>query len=64
MTARQPVDFFSPDTFNYVVLEISPDGKSLAVDTWGIDSYTENSLPEPDQVAPPRRILGFRIQGD
>ena len=62
--ARQPVDFFSPDTFNYVVLEISPDGKSLAVDTWGIDSYTENSLPEPDQVAPPRRILGFRIQVD
>jgi hypothetical protein len=26
--------------------------------------YTENSLPEPDQVAPPRRILGFRIQVD
>ena len=40
------------------------DGKSLAVDTWGIDSYTENSRPEPDQVAPPRRILGFRIQVD
>jgi hypothetical protein len=22
-----------------------------------------HSRPEPDQVAPPRRILGFRIQG-
>ena len=58
------MDFFSPDTFNYVVLEISPDGKSLSVDTWGIDSYIGNSRPEPDRVAPPRRILGFRIQVD
>jgi hypothetical protein len=58
------VDFFSPDTFNYVALEISADGKSLAVDTWGIDSYTANSFPEPDEVAAPRRILGFRIEVD
>jgi alkaline phosphatase D len=30
---RQPVDFYSSDTFNYVTLEISADGKSLAVNT-------------------------------
>ena len=53
-----------PDTFNYVTLEISADGKSLAVDTWGIDSYLPNSFPEPSQVATPRRILGFRVEAE
>ncbi len=61
---RQPVDFYSADTFNYVTLEISADGKSLAVDTWGIDSYRPNAFPEPGDVAVPRRILGFRIEAD
>ena len=61
---RQPVDFYSADTFNYVTLEISADGKSLAVDTWGIDSYRANSFPEPNEIAGPRRILGFRIDAD
>jgi alkaline phosphatase D len=63
-TARQPVDFYSPDTFNYVTLAISADGKSLAVDTWGIDSYQPNTFPEPSEVAAPRRILGFRVVAD
>jgi alkaline phosphatase D len=61
---RQPIDFYSPDTFNYVTLDISADGKSLAVDTWGIDSYPANSFPEPSQTDAPRRILGFRIEAD
>jgi hypothetical protein len=61
---RQPVDFYSPDTLNYVTLEISSEGKSLTVDTWGIDSYPPNSFPEPSQIAKPRRILGFRIDAE
>lgn len=61
---REPVDFYSADTFNYVTLEISADGKTLAVDTWGIDSYPPNSFPEPQTTAAPRRILGFRIAAD
>jgi len=61
---RQPVDFYSGDTFNYVTLEISADGKSLAVDTWGIDSYPPNTFPEPAEISAPRRILGFRIELD
>jgi alkaline phosphatase D len=60
-TTRRPIDFYSPDTFNYVTLEISADGKSLMVDTWGIDAYPPNQFPEPSAVAPPRKILGFRI---
>jgi alkaline phosphatase D len=68
VTANPPVargvDFYSPDTFNYATLEISSDGKSLAVDTWGINSYPPNSFPEPAEIAAPRRILGFRIDAD
>ena len=61
---RQTVDFYSADTFNDVTVEISADGKSLAFETWGIDSYLPNSFPEPEQTAAPRRILGFRINAD
>lgn len=61
---REPVDFYSADTFNYVTLEISADGKTLAVDTWGMDSYPPNTFPEPQATAAPRRILGFRISAD
>jgi hypothetical protein len=61
---RDPVDFYSTDTFNYVVLEISADGRSLTVETWGIDAYLPNRFPEPSEVRPPRQILGFRIEAD
>ena len=59
-TLRQPVDFYSPDTFNYVTLDISTDG-TLSVNTYGINSYAANTFPEPDQVGPVRRILGFDV---
>jgi phosphodiesterase/alkaline phosphatase D-like protein len=58
---RQPIDFYSPDSFNYVVLDISKNGKTLSVDTWGIDSYQANMFPEPGLSGAPRRILGFKI---
>ena len=61
---RQPVDFFSADTFNYVTLDISADGKALAINTWGIDSYPADRFLEPSDVAAPRRILGFRIEAE
>ena len=61
---RDPIDFYSSDTFNYVTLEIAADGRSLAVETWGIDSYAPDSFPEPSAVAAPRRILGFRIEAN
>jgi len=60
-SARQTVDFYSADTFNYVTLEISADGRSLAIDTWGINSYLPD---EPNRVEAPRRILGFRIEAE
>ncbi len=62
-TLRQPVDFYSPDTFNYATLDISADGKTLTVNTYGINSYAANTFPEPNPVNNPvRRILGFQVQ--
>lgn len=58
---RQPVDFYSPDTFNYVILDISKDGNTLSVNTYGINSYAANTFPEPDKVGPVRHLLGFEV---
>ena len=60
-TSRSPVDFYSPDTFNYVTLDVSADGKTLAVNNYGINSYAANTFPEPSAANPVRRILGFEI---
>ncbi len=60
-TQRSPVDFYSPDTFNYVTLNISDDGKTLSVNNYGINSYAANTFPEPSVKNPVRRILGFDL---
>lgn len=60
-SSRHPVDFFSPDTFNYATLDISADGQTLAVNLYGINSYEADIFPTPQQVNPARRILGFEI---
>jgi hypothetical protein len=59
---RQPVDFFSPDTFNYATLDISADGKTLSVNLYGINSYAADTFPSEQQVSPVRRLLGFQIK--
>ena len=58
---RQAVDFYSPDTFNYASLNVSPDGGTLTVSVFGINSFAANTFPEPDQVGPERLILSFQI---
>jgi alkaline phosphatase D len=58
---RSPVDFYSPDTFNYVKLDVSADGKTLSVNTYGINSYAANTYPEPNSANPVRNIFGFKI---
>ena len=59
---RQPVDFYTPDTFNYAVLDIGPSGKTLSVNLYGINSYAANTFPEPNSSDPVRRILGFHVK--
>jgi hypothetical protein len=58
---RQPVDFYSPDTFNYADLEVSADGKTLSVNIYGINNFAPNIFPEPGTVDPERLILSFQI---
>ncbi len=54
-----PVDFYSPDTFNYTVLNVAADG-TLTVETWGISSYEQNTFPQ--SVIDPTLILSFQIE--
>src|SRR5262249_33103710 len=60
---RQPADFYSPDTFNYNVLEVSADGKRLTVTSYGINSTVQNGFVEYDPINNPERVLfSFRVQ--
>ncbi len=59
---RQPVDFYSPDTFNYATLGISGDGRLLNVDLYGIHAYAPDTFPTLAQVEQVRRIQGFRVK--
>ena len=57
----EPVDFYSPDTFNYTVFDVSADGKTLNVNVQGVNSYAVNTFPEPSAANPVRSILSFSI---
>ena len=62
-TLRQPADFYSPDTFNYNVLDVSADGKTLTVTSYGINSTVQNAFVEYDPVNNPERALfSFQIR--
>lgn len=56
-----PVDFYSPDTFNYATLDISADGSTLTVGVKGINSYAANSFPQPSAANAVRDILSFQL---
>src|SRR5262245_11084010 len=63
-SVRGPIDFYSPDTFNYTTLEVAADCPTLTITTWGIDSYAVNTFPEASPANPVRKILSFQIDGD
>ena len=59
---RQPIDFYSPDTFNFNTLDISADGRTLTVKTFGVNSTAVNTFGEYDAVNNPiRQILSFQV---
>ena len=61
-TLRQPVDFYSPDTFNFNTLDITADGGTLTVSSIGINSYRTDSRPEYDPTNnPARQIFSFQV---
>ena len=60
---HQPADFYSPDTFNYNVLDVSADGKTLTVTSYGINSTVQNGFVEYDPVNnPERELFSFQIK--
>jgi phosphodiesterase/alkaline phosphatase D-like protein len=60
-STRGAFDFFSPDTENYATLDISADGKTLTVSTYGINSYNPNLFLEAGATGPVRQILSFQV---
>src|SRR5262249_34451412 len=61
---RQPIDFFSPDTFSYTVLEIGTDGRTLSISSYGVDSYGKHTSLQPSASRPARESLGFKVDAD
>ena len=60
--APKAVDFYSPDTYNYAVLEVTPEGV-LNVALRGVNSYAQNAFPTPSESNQPRDILRFSLDG-
>lgn len=63
IASPETVDFYSPDTFNYNILDLSPDGKTLTVTSEGINSTFQNTFAEYDAANNPERVL-FSFQVD
>jgi hypothetical protein len=60
-TSPQPVDFYSPDTFNFNVLDVSEDGRTLSVKSIGMDSTAQNAGIEYANGPQARTIFSFQV---
>src|SRR5262249_49100466 len=62
-TNPQPVDFYSPDTFNFTVLDVSANGKTLTVTSLGMNSTAQNAGIEYASGPQARTLFSFQIDG-
>ena len=60
-TSPQPVDFYSPDTFNFTVLDVSADGRTLTVSSIGMDATPVNTGIEYSAGPQARTLFSFQI---
>ncbi len=60
-SAPQPADFYSPDTFNFNVLDVSADGKTLTVTSIGMNSTASNSGAEYASGPQARTVFSFQV---
>jgi hypothetical protein len=58
----QPVDFYSPDTFNFTVLDVTPNGHTLTVSI-GMNSTGQNVGIESANGPQANTIFTFKIDG-
>lgn len=59
----QAVDFYSPDTFNFTVLDVSPNGKTLTVRSVGMNATAQNAGIEYANGPQARTLFSFQIDG-
>jgi phosphodiesterase/alkaline phosphatase D-like protein len=57
----QPVDFYSPDTFNFTLLDVNANGKTLTVTSIGMDSTAQNAGIEYANGPQARKIFSFQV---
>jgi hypothetical protein len=57
----QPVDFYSPDTFNYTVLDMDSEGKTLTVSSTGMNATAQNAGIEYANGPQAGKIFSFQI---
>ena len=62
-TNPRAVDFYSPDTFNFTVLDVSANGKTLTVSSVGMNSTAQNAGLEYANGPQARTIFSFQIDG-
>jgi hypothetical protein len=60
-TNPQAVDFYSPDTFNFTVLDVSADGKTLTVTSVGMNATAQNAGIEYANGPQARTLFSFQI---
>jgi len=59
---RSPVDFYSPDTFNFAGLDVDATSGVLTVRLTGINSTPTNQFGEYDPIGnPAREVLSFQV---
>jgi phosphodiesterase/alkaline phosphatase D-like protein len=60
-TSPQAVDFYSPDTFNFTVLDVSADGRTLTVKSVGMDATAQNAALEYANGPQARTVFSFQL---
>jgi uncharacterized protein YjiK/phosphodiesterase/alkaline phosphatase D-like protein len=62
-TTPQPVDFYSPDTFNFTVLDVNPNGQTLTVSSIGMNATAQNVGTEYTNGPQAQTIFSFQVDG-
>ena len=57
----EPATFYSPDTFNFTMLDVSADGKTLTVNSVGMNSTAQNAGTEYSAGPQARTVFSFQV---
>ena len=60
-TSPQAVDFYSPDTFNFTVFDVTADGKTLTVSSVGMNATAQNAGTEYGAGPQAGTVFSFQI---